>query len=206
MKRVKKRDVPLKLQDFKLIQHASPLEPEPDHLLVQIPFLFRRVPRRIHRHLALIATAIEDSQLSSTRRRRPLDTPNLHPILTHLLHLHVIQVGLDIAVEVHVPLQLVQELALDRVRGDDAFAAFVLGDDAGAVGGDLCDAEDEVVQGGERVLVEVGEVGARHVGGAFDQVAGDEGAGEGVEVGGAPRVPVPGCSYHLDAVSTEQSR
>lgn len=54
----------------------------------------------------------------------------------------------------------------------------MLGDDTGAVGLDLYDGEAEVDKSLGRVAVSAGEVGARDVGGALDEVAGHEGARE----------------------------
>ena len=91
-----------------------------------------------------------------------------------------VEVGGDVGAEVGGGLDLVDQLGGDRVDGDQAAGAVVLGDDRGAVGGDLGDREAErgVGAAGVEEGAEAAEVAAGGLGAALDDVAGHDGAGE----------------------------
>ena len=81
---------------------------------------------------------------------------------------------------------LVEQLRGDGVAVDHPAGARVLGDHAGAVGGELGEREAGVQQLLERMLVEGGEVAAGGLGPALEHVPGHDGPGQRVEVVAAP--------------------
>ncbi|KAH9830252.1 Uncharacterized protein Tdes44962_MAKER09073 [Teratosphaeria destructans] len=97
--------------------------------------------------------------------------------------------GGDVGVEVPGSLDLVEELRSTGLGGDLAAGGAVLGDDDLAVGGDFGDGEADVVPAVGCEGFEAGEVAAADVAGALDEVAGDEGVGEFVELVASPGVP-----------------
>ena len=112
-------------------------------------------------------------------------------------------VGGDIGVEVDATLELVQELAGYVVNIDEALCAWVLRYDGCAVCCYLGDAEWEVKEYVEGIFIERTEVGARHIGRAFDQVARYERTSQGVVVAVIPVVPVPrGTNYRRRICNT----
>jgi hypothetical protein len=66
--------------------------------------------------------------------------------------------------EVDGALELVQELAFDDVFVDHAFPRLMHGDDAGAIGSDLSNAEWQVDEEVRWILVEATEISPGHVG------------------------------------------
>ncbi len=105
-----------------------------------------------------------------------------------------VQMGDHVGVEVGRFADLVEQLGGHRVCGDGAAGARVLGDDRGAVGGDLGDREPWLGEVGD--AAKPGEVAPGGLRPAFDDVPGADGTGEGVVVVGSPTPPPGGGTDH----------
>ncbi len=111
------------------------------------------------------------------------------PLMPHAIRTVVgeddrVEAGRDVRSGVARPGDLVEQLGGDGLGGHCPPGAGVLGDHARPVGVDLGDRKagpPEVVDLGEEGVVAAGRLGA-----ALDDVAGDRGTGEGVEVGATP--------------------
>ena len=100
-----------------------------------------------------------------------------------------VEAGDDVGVGVRGRLDLVQQLGRDGVDGDPAAGAgcLVMTHEPSSV--DLGDREPERLGEAVAELLEEGEVAARRLGAALDDVAGGDGAGEAVPVGRRPAPP-----------------
>ena len=95
-----------------------------------------------------------------------------------------------IGAEVIRPADLVEDLTGDRPDGHRAPGVVVLADHRGPVGRDLSPREANVRD--TRDLLEEGVVPAGRLGGALDDVTGDDSSGQRIEVVASPSV-VMGC-------------
>ena len=95
-----------------------------------------------------------------------------------------------VGVEIGGLADLIQQLGRDGADGNQAAGAFVLGDHAAAVGGNLGDGEARVAAVGD--LVEEAVVAAGGLRPALDDVPGGDRAGQCVPVVAAPSVPPRG--------------
>lgn len=162
--------LPLELEHIELVQKAEASEAEAHHALVQVVFLSGGISCGVDHDLGLVACAVEDGQFSGGWRRGAFDSveadsaPSLvqytsnvvssrfrrsvrkHsiPVLSLLLDPHSVQQRLDVAVQIHIPLELVQELALDRVLSDKPLLCVVFSNNTRTVSGYLCDAKGNV--------------------------------------------------------------
>lgn len=183
----------LKVQDVEAVQQAPFVQLALDLRLLDVPLVVGCVSAGVHQNLQLVAALVEDGQLGGGRRRMAPDAGDVDAVLCGLgLDLDAAQVCLDVAVEVDVALELVQELASDRVGRDEAAQLLVFGDDAFALVGDFGDRRAEVDQGVDGVFVRAGEVSARGIRGTLDEMAGNQRSGEFVIVCFLPAMP-PGC-------------
>lgn len=118
------------------------------------------------------------------------------PIVSHVSHLDVVEICLDITVQVDIALQLVQKLTLDRISINDALSVLVLSDDTTPIFVDLRNAEWHIVQLVKRILVEAGEVRACNVCGTLNEMSCHQSSRQSVIVCFGPRIPVPSrCNY-----------
>ena len=136
----------------------------------------------------LVAVPAEgvEADLHLRRRRLAADAGDPHPVGTVVVQPDRVEPGDDVGPGVPRAGDLVEQLGGDGVAVDDAAGAGVLGDHAGAVGGELGQREAGVQQPLQRVLVEGGEVAAGGLRPALEHVPGDDRAGQRVEVVAAP--------------------
>ena len=92
-------------------------------------------------HAVLPAADPGDRDLRRRRWRRALHAADLDAVVAEVCQRGGVQVGGHVGVEVGGFTDLVDQLSGDRVPGDGAAGARVLGDHRGAVGGDLGDRE-----------------------------------------------------------------
>ena len=115
---------------------------------------------------------------------------DLYAVLAEVGERGGVQMRDHVRVEVGGFTDLVDQLRRDRVSGDGAAGARVLGDHRGAVSGDLGDREPGLDEVSDRT--KPGEVAAGGLGSAFDDVPGADRAGEGVVVVLGPAPPPRG--------------
>ena len=140
-------------------------------------------------HAVLPSADPGDRDLGRRGWRRAAHAADLDAVVAEVGQLGGVQVGGHVGVEVGGFADLVEQLSGDRVAGDGAAGARVLGDHRGAVGGDLGDREPGLHEVGDGA--EPGEVAAGGLRPAFDDVSGGDRAGEGVVVVRGP-TPPPG--------------
>ena len=144
--------------------------------------------------LGLVTTRSGDTNLGRGRRESPLDAGHAHLILANLLKADVLKAGRDIRVVVQRTLDLVHKLRCQRSDTHlAARVAFLLGEDgvSGAFNGS--DGVAQILAAVKEVL-ETRVVATRGVGRALNQMAGNQRAGEGIEIAAAPVVPPGGSS------------
>ena len=111
--------------------------------------------------------------------------PDPHPVRAGGLQADAGEVGGHVRAQVAAGIaHLVQQLLAHGGAADQAAAARVLGEDAAAVRVHLGDGQAHIHEAGD--LGPVGEVAASGLGPAFQQVADDDAAGQGVIVRGPP--------------------
>ena len=118
--------------------------------------------------------------LERGRRRLAPHARDTHPIGCLLGQGNGVEACDGIGAEVARTADFVEQLRGDRADGDRAPGAGVLGDDGGAVGLHLGDGKPDAL--GVWDLFEEGVVAAAALGAALDDMAGDDRAGDGVEI------------------------
>ena len=188
----------MELEDVEFVEDIESFETESEHALVQVEFLGCCVPGCVDDDFALVACAVEDCQLGGRWWWCAFDAPDAYSVLAFCLDLDIVKYGFDVAVQVYVALQLIQELTLHSVFSHEALFRIMFCNDTGSIFLDLSNAEGDVEQIFKRILVEARKVRPRYVATALDQMTGDERAGELIVVCVCPTIPVPRCTDDLD--------
>ena len=124
-----------------------------------------------------------EADLGSRRRSRPGDAGDRDPVGPFLRQGHCVEMSRHVGAEIGLAGDFINELGRDRVDGDRTARTRVFGDDEAAV---IFDHGDRKTRPAEVDGGEPGEVSARSLRSAFDDVSGDDGRGELVEVLAAP--------------------
>lgn len=141
--------------------------------------------------LALPTTAIERGDLCRWRWRIALCSRNPDSVKPLIFDSYSREVSFAVTVEVDIPLDFVDKLRLEDVRGDEASCSVVLCDDTGSIDMNFGDRESNVKQSLLGKLKKVAKVSTRAVTAAFNQVTCDKGASKLVEIRLCPTMPPP---------------
>lgn len=141
--------------------------------------------------LSLITPKSRDADLGGGGGGKALDARNEDAILVNVLHDDALEIRRDIGAVVQRALDLVQQLRRDGPDGDLAARARLLGEDTRSIMLNLSNGEADVLALVHEAL-EARVVATADVGGALDEMAGDERARNLIEV----RLAVPAVIPH----------